>query len=166
MASWLTAGPIILQDNLNISPINFGWHTMIVGIAFLFGAYLNSKIVPRLGIIKMIFTGCSLILLGGVLLLIPMLFFNVLNLTVFIIPVMVSIAGISMVIPNAYAQGVSGRAKIAGITVALLSAIQMIGGSLFSAIISSAHENNQIPLGCIFLSIGLIILYLLIKLNK
>ncbi len=166
MASWLTAGPIILQDNLNISPIDFGWYTMIVGVAFLFGAYINSKIVQKLGIIKMIFIGCSLILLGGVLLLIPILFFNVLNVTVFIIPVMVSIAGISMVIPNAYAQGVSGRAKIAGITVALLSAIQMIGGSLFSGIISFAHEHNQIPLGCIFLCIGLTGLYLLMKLNK
>lgn len=166
MMAWLTSGPIILQNILLLTPIEFGWCAAVVGLAFFIGAYVNSHLVRRLGIQCMLRMGAGCLLVSGVFMLLPILLFDYLNLVVFLMPVIIAIFGVSLLVPNAYGDGLRGFSKIAGTAVAVLAFFQVMGGVISSTVISLVPEHNQLPLGLVFFMISLMCISLVIYLSK
>ena len=155
MVAWLTAGPIVLQDILLLTPVEFGWSAAAVGMAFFIGAYINSHLVHRLGVPRMLGLGAGCLLVAGIFMLTPFLFFEHINFVVFLLPIIIANFGISLLMPNAYGAGLRGVSKMAGIAVAVLAFLQVLGGVITGAVISLVHERNQFPLGLTFFIIGL-----------
>ncbi|MBB72546.1 MAG: Bcr/CflA family drug resistance efflux transporter [Legionellales bacterium] len=145
LLSWLTSGPVVLQEVVGLTPVQFGWLTVVTGIAFMSGALLNSRIVDRIGIQPMLQIGLFLMLLAGLLML-GLFLAGFINAYVIVGPVVVMFLGASMVFPNTFAGGFPAFAHIAGITGALFGAMRMLGGALASGLIASVQETNQLPL--------------------
>ena len=126
---------------------------------------LNSKLVNKVGILKMQQYGTSCILAAGVFMLIPVVLFNYVDAIAFVLPVMLALFGIGMMAPNAFTTGLTPFAKIAGIATAVLASSQMLGGFIGSTIISITPEHNQLPVGIIIFISG-VIAVVLVKILK
>lgn len=149
--AWLTSGPIILQTVLFLTPIEYGWCAAGVGFSYFIGAYVNSHLVRKLGIQKMLFWGTVSLFISSIFMLVPILFFSYVSVVVILIPAAIALFGISLLIPNAYAAGLAGFSKTAGIAVAVLASLQILGGVLSSTILSFVPEQTQLSLGLVFL---------------
>ena len=166
MVGWLTSGPVVLQKAMLLTPIEFGWCAGIVGFCYFLGAFFNSIFVGKFGIHKMMHVGIWIIFLASLIMLAPLVFFNYINTVVFVGPVMLAIFGLALVMPNSFAAGLTPFAKTAGLAIAVLGAVQTIGGFASSTIISMAPDHNQLPLGLVIFISGLICILLLKGLTK
>lgn len=165
--AWLTLGPILLQDILGLSPIQFGWIGFIVASCYFVGGFCSSKLVSTHGILAMLKAGLKLVLAGGITLLIPMLF-HITNVVVIVLPVMLFVGGAGLIFPNSYAFALNPFPKIAGIASALLGTAQIAGGFFFSGMIALLPNDNQLPLAFAFIFCGtfLQIIYKKIKIKS
>jgi MFS family permease len=157
-----------LQNILLLTPVQFGWCAVIIGAFSFSGAYLNSILVTKYGVLKMLKIGVLLLFCAGLVMLIPVSF-NKLTITSIMLPAAIAAFGVSLIIPNAYAAGLIGCSDFVGIAVAILSFLQIMGGVLSSLIISITLGNNQVPLGLVFLIsgiLGIIIMFFLQKINS
>lgn len=154
--AWLTLGPILLQDVIGLSPIQFGWIGFIVAACYFVGGFCSSKLVAAYGIPAMLKTGLKLVLAGGVTLLIPILF-HITNTVVIVLPIMLFVGGAGLIFPNSYAFALNPFPKIAGIASALLGTAQIAGGFFFSGMIALLPNDNQLPLALAFLFCGIVL---------
>ncbi|MGD9108251.1 MAG: multidrug effflux MFS transporter [Gammaproteobacteria bacterium] len=166
LVAWLTAGPVILQKVLLLSPVVFGWCAALIGFCYFLAAFTNSKLVHRFKIYQIQQFGIWCFFVGGIVLLVPILFFHYINLVVFILPLMLAIYGLGLLIPNAYVTGLIPFGKIAGIAAALLAFIQVIGAFVTSTIISLSPDRSQMPVAFILFVGGFICLILIGFLKK
>ncbi len=148
--AWLTLGPILLQETIGLTPVQFGWIAFIVSISFIIGALINAKLVCQYGIKKMVFIGLYFWLLSAILLTLFSII-QLLNIYVIVIPVIFFIIGVGFVMPSSFAGGIIPFRKIAGIAGALLGFTQIIGGFASSSIISFMPDDNLWPLTMVLL---------------
>lgn len=166
LIAWLTSGSVVLQKVMLLSPVEFGWCAALIGFCYFIGAYTNSKLVDRFSIHRMQQIGVGCFFVGGIILLIPVLFFNYVSAAAFILPLMLSVYGLGLILPNAYAIGLMPFAKIAGIATAILCFIQVLGAFATSTIISLSPDRSQLPVGLIIFISGIICLILIRILGK
>ena len=143
--AWLTSLPIILQEVVGLTPVQFGWTSAIAGIFFAVGGFINAMLVERLGLNRMLKIGLVIMFLGGV----AMLWFGLrgaMNVFVIMIPVILYIVGASMIFSNAYAGAFHPFAKMAGTAGAIFGFLQILGGAVGSMLMSFSHSYNQVPL--------------------
>ncbi len=164
VVAWLTVCPFLLQDIIGLSPIEFGWIATLEGVAYSIGSLINVRLIKKFNPNSLIKMGLLMMLFSGILLYgLGLLYLNTL---VIIIPIFVFQCGTSFIFPNAFAGAFKSFSNIAGTASALYSAIQILGGAVFSGIVSYTNSNNQLSLA-ILLSvssmISLIILYFLKK---
>ncbi|MBA2649840.1 MAG: multidrug effflux MFS transporter [Legionella sp.] len=155
ITAWLTAGPIVLQEKVGLSPVQFGWLYILSGIGFIVGAFLNAKLVTRFGIHKMMEHGFFCQLSAGGF----MLFFYLLgyiNTVVIIAPIILFMMGASLVFPNSSAGALTPFPKIAGMAGALFGFIQILGGALSSSSIALVQGDNQLPIAIAFIMVALL----------
>ncbi len=165
MVAWLTAGPVVVEKAMSLTPIQFGWCAGAVGFCYFLGAFINSIFVNRLGIHAMMRFGIWIMFIASLTMLAPLIFSHI-NTTVFIGPIMLAIFGLALVMPNSFAAGLTPFAKTAGLAVAVLGAVQTIGGFVTSTIMSVAPDHNQLPLGLVIFVSSLICILLLKGLTK
>ena len=157
--AWVTAAPVLLQNHLGFSPIQFGWIAALVSICYFFGAFTNGRFVKRAGITRMLLIGSSLILFSGSAMIVSVALHYV-NAVAFILPVMITLFGLAFIMPNIFAAGLTPFPKIAGIAAAILGSIQIFGGFVSSTLMSIFHDKNQLPVGLYFFVAGIICLLL------
>lgn len=163
--AWLTLGPVWMQNTLGLSPIQFGWVTLVGGVFYASGVFFNSQMVNRYGMNRMLAIGASVITLSGFMLL---LFWglNPASFWFMIIPIMFFIFGASIIFPNAFAGALIPFAKIAGISGAIAGFMQVFGGSIASGIMTLLPNNTPLPLVVAFVLCGAMILFMLCFVNR
>ena len=166
LMAWLTSGAVVLQNVVFLSAVQFGWCAALVGFGYFTGAFINSRVVSRMGTSKMILLGVWIIAIAGIGMVIPILFFQIINTFWIVMPATLAAFGASLLMPNSYATALMPYANIAGMAVALLGLIQMLGGAVTSAIISAAPDNNQLPLALIILSVGILLAFFIVLTAK
>lgn len=146
LLAWLTAGPIVLQSTVGLSPVAFGWVYFLTGVGFATGAFVNAKCVGHFGINKMMLFGQFCIFISGV----SMAGFALLG-HVSILGIVPSaillLFGASMVFPNTSAGVFQPFPEIAGIVSALFYSARMLSGSVFSGGVALMPDQNQLPMG-------------------
>jgi len=163
--SWLTSGPLLLQLKVGLTPVGFGWAALLIGVCYIIAGFINAKIVARVGMEPLLKLGMYCLLCAAILM---CLFasFHILNVYVVVGPVMLFLFGSGFVFPNAYAMGMTPFAKIAGIAVAVLGCLQVLGGFISSTIVSWIPDESQWPIAITFLIIGILGLWLQSFLKK
>ena len=101
--SWLTAGPVVLIKGAGISPVIFGWLSIITGIAMALGATVNGKLVRSIGSIVMMKIGWAIMSFAGVIMLINYYWWGI-NVYAILIPALIFIFGSSLTFANAFAN--------------------------------------------------------------
>ncbi len=165
MLAWLTDGSVVLQRFMKFTDVEFGWIAGLVGGCYLLSAFINGRVVAKVGIQKMLTIGASCVFIAGIVMVLAVAFQWVTPF-IFIIPVMLGVFGLGMLNPNAFAAGITPFSKIAGIAVSVLGTIQILGGLLASAYISFAHDHTQLPIGSVFLVSGIVCLFLIRKIKR
>ena len=116
---------------------------------------VNSKIVERRGINTMIKFGVKIYAISGLLYIIGGLF-NLVGLLQIIIPMMLFSFAAGIVYPNASSGALSlFTANKAGVAASIYNCFQMLGATFGSWIISSIVQKTQLPLGVMFVFIGM-----------
>lgn len=166
MLAWLTSGAVVLQKVLLLSAVQYGWCAALVALGYFVGSFINSRLAHVVGVPGMMRIGTACVLLAGVIMLVSFLCFHLVGLWWIVLPTMLLFFGCSLLFANTYAVALTPYAKMAGIAVAVLGSIQLLGGVLTSAIISWAPDINQLPLAIIVFVFGVVLLLLLRGVTK
>jgi len=160
LLAWLTLGPILLQNTIGISPVDFGWLAASSGLFYAIGVLLNARIVDHYGIDKILKIGAYTVFAAGIV----TLFFYLLGMVVLwviIIPVMMVFFGAGLIFPNAFAGSLRPFPKIAGTSGAILGFMQVMGGVIASGFIAILPDDTQLPLAVAFIVASLLILVMI-----
>ncbi|STX29527.1 multidrug resistance protein, MFS superfamily [Legionella beliardensis] len=160
----MTALPIVLQGKVGLSPVQFGWLSILVGSGFAFGGFINARLVGIYGINAMMIFGFLSQFSAGLFMLVFYLL-SYLNTWVIIIPIIIFMFGSSLVFPNSSTGALIPFPKIAGTAGAVFGFMQILGGAFASGLIAFFHDENQLPMAIAFLltSVLSIILFYLLK---
>lgn len=160
--AYLTLSPYLLQVRVGLSPENFGYTNLLISATLIISSFLNSKMIYRRGIDKMLFLGVSLLGASGGMFLIEGIF-QITNLYAILIPLIILVAGCGFIYPNASAGSLSLFSTNAGTAGAVYACIQMLGGSVGSGLISLMAEygDPQECLGLFIILQGIIGIYLI-----
>jgi Bcr/CflA subfamily drug resistance transporter len=158
--TWLTTGPVLLQKSLGLTPIQYGWTTLGVAIGYAIGGFINGQIVLKFGINKMLGIGAILMIVASLLLSL-FAYCHILTLSSITFPVMLFLFSTGFIFANSLAGALNPFPKIAGFASSIFGSVQILGGAIYSTIISYSHTTNQYPLSITLFSTGIGILLLL-----
>lgn len=148
--AWLTSLPILLQEVVGLSPIQFGWICAFAGFFFIVGGLANALLVERLNLDRMIKIGLGVMFVGGIVMLLFGLMGHI-NVWVIMTPVIIYILGASLIFANAYAGAFHPFAKMAGTAGAVFGFLQIIGGAASSFLMALTKSYNQTPLALLLI---------------
>ena len=153
--TWLTSGPVVLIKGAGIAPVFFGWLTILTGLSMAIGGTVNGKLVKRVGSTKMMKIGWSIMAVAGALMILGYYPWGE-NVTTVLIPAIIFIFGSTLTFANAFAKAFENIGHIAGYGGGLYSAVQLLGGAIFAAILSHLSTTNQLPMGALFMASGVL----------
>lgn len=154
MFAYLTLSPYLLQVQVGLSPEKFGYTNLLISLTLIVSSYINTKLIYRFGIDKLLYTGAVLLAASGLIFLLCGIF-NIISLYAVIFPMIIMITGCGFIYPNASAGGLSIFSKSAGTAGAVYAFVQMVGGSAGSGFISLMSHHGE-PKSCLGLFIILV----------
>lgn len=161
--AWLTAGPLLLQVNMGLSPIDFGWVALLTGIAYGISSFLNGRMVGTFGIKPMVTIGLVMISIGACLLVFSCFLAGAITLWLLITPIIFFIGGTGFVFANAYALALQPFPNIAGIAGSIFGFMQIFGGAIASGVLAYWHDESQLPLTIILAFCAVIAIFAFVK---
>lgn len=153
--AWLTSAPLLLQDVMGMTPIQFGWVYALTGILFALGAIINGALVRRLGTQHMLQIGLGFIFSAGVLMLVLKLL-GFLNVAAIVVPILLLSFGVPLVFSNSFTAAFEPFPKIAGIASALYGAMTSLGGAVSSGLVALCSDSSQSPIALVIMADGLL----------
>lgn len=160
--SYANIAPFLFITKFNLTPVIFGWITLIVGVGNLFGKYSNSFVIKKISLINAIRVGMFLGLTGGIWLLLCS-FMGIATPFTVILGVIVTQLAVGLVISNTPAIALPPFRHIGGSASALYRSSQQFMAFIISAILTALPWHNTLVLGssfCILAIIGVILLIL------
>lgn len=158
--TFVSASPFILQRVYGMTPIQFGLAFSICSIAFVSGAWMSSRIVPRKGLDHAIGVGVKLFAIAGVIQLIGHLVFPQQLVTLFLSE-LIFFAGVGFVIPNCVAGLLSPFPERAGAATSLAGFLQMTFSAITGLIVVAFLQDSAAPLVvCTFvMALGSVVIF-------
>lgn len=142
-------GPFILQKTLGLSPIEYGYYALLIGLGFLVGNTLQ----PRIGKwLDPVLSGLAIASAFSFLQLILMTFGWV-NLGTVMIPTFLYMIGIGMVFPSLYGRAATVFTDIVGIASSLIGCFILIGAVALTALMTRFPAHSPISLSIIYLTL-------------
>ncbi|MCF7790711.1 MAG: multidrug effflux MFS transporter [Victivallales bacterium] len=163
--AWLTSGTIILQKQLQYSPVQFGWFALLGGLAFCVASFMNAKIVMKIKNRNLVLFGTLLMFLAGLIFLLTALF-RILNIYSVMIPVIIFSFGNGFIFPNSFSGALNPFAEQAGFASAILSSMQILGGVIGSALVATLPWRSILSLGFIVTACGVIQILTILSVNR
>lgn len=153
LAAFNVSAPILIQDTLHLSSLQYGWSIFIVAMSFLIGALINRLLMIKSWQGNTIASlGIALICLAAIALAFCA-FFNSFNIWMLLIPIMILQAGSALVFPNNSTKALQYFPNIAGKAAAVFGCSLFLGGTITSGIISVLPAQNLMPLALVILII-------------
>lgn len=159
--SWYAVAPVLLIEQLKISPVAFGWILFFTGvIATSLSALINGRLIKQKGTTFMLTVGWSLMAIAALQLLFGYYVFG-LDLYVIVLSAIIYIFGANFIWPNAFAASFKSLSHVAGYAAALYGCFQIGGAGVIGALVSHLPHDNQVPLSIVLLAVPVIALLLL-----
>ncbi len=152
-------GPFLLQSKLKLSAIGFGWASLLVASGYLFGSYINSKLLNKI-VPSIIIRFGFLILLSSAILMTVIGLKGHINLTVVLAPMFFIMFGIGFIYANCIAGCLKPFPDIAGTAGALYGFLVFCGGGIAGSIVSKFSDLTQLPLAVTIFSLSVLALAL------
>lgn len=147
--------PFLMQSVFAISATKYAYMAILLGIPYYLAAYINRKLVLKLGVALVCTLGYALIIVAGVVMLGLFLATQKLQLIALIAPMMLATFGQAFVFSNTISGALQQfPAKQGGRASALFSGIQMSAVSVLSAIMA-VLPNNPLYLAIVITVLGI-----------
>lgn len=157
--SFATASPFLLQNQLHLNPVQYGWSVLLIALGVSIGSTVCARLVHRVKLVHLICLGV-LLEVGATASMAGLALMGIFNLLAVIIPPFVASIGGGLIFPNCTTGAITPYKKNAGMAGAGFGFIQMFTSFVFSFIMSHLSTNNAIALSIELLVITLIILIL------
>ena len=154
LSSYLSVSPFLFQDLLGLSPVQYGWISVITTGCLGVGAWSSRLIIQKTDRHRNLRYGVWCILLSSFL----MIALSFLPLTTFslLIPMGLYFCGVGMSAGSVAAGALHHFPKRAGFAGSLYGALQILGGALGTAVMALLPEHSQMPLACVLFIVSLI----------
>lgn len=129
--AFAAGGPLVVIGRMGHAPTTYGAALMLISVSWMAGTFAVSRLVHRLGVMRMLRLGTAVTLAGGVLAMAVELLLPA-HILLFFLPMAVVAVGNGMTQPNAIAAAVSVRPQLAGTASGLVGALQMGSGALMT----------------------------------
>ncbi len=154
MFAQLSGTPFVYIEIFGVSPENFGFLFACNVIGLMIGSYLNSRLVTRYGIRRMLVAGTSMALLGG-LLLAFLTTAEIGGLAGIVIAIVIYMFPHNVTNANATAAALEKFPHIAGTASALIGATRFGMGALIGALVGILHDGTPVPMAVVIAGCGL-----------
>ena len=151
MFAQLSGTPFIYIDLFGVPPEDFGILFGLNVFAIMIGSYLNSRLVIRFGVRRMLAVGTTIALFGGFALVISVAYGGF-GLFGVVIPVVIFMMPHNMVNANATAGAMEYFPHLAGTASAMLGFVRFGTGAVVGALVGYFHDGTALPMACIIAS--------------
>ena len=151
--SFIVTSPLIFMEQLQMAPYDFALILLIYGASYVFGGLLANVLNRLINAQQQIFTGQSLILISGLVML-YLAANHELSAATVLVPMLICTAGTTISRPPATSRAMSLFTENAGASASAGSTIIFICGGLVSALISLGPTNLQATLGYGFVALS------------
>jgi len=149
--SWFVAGPVLLIKLVGLTPVEFGWVTLLGGgSTFALAGWLNGRFVERFGMKSLLRFGWSICIFSGLFMLVTFLIHGVEAWSI-IVSITLFYFGSTFIWPNVFSIAFTPYGKIAGYAGALYGSMQIGGAAAVGSLISFLPDKNQLPLALVFI---------------
>lgn len=154
---YFQVSPLLYINVFGLTATQYGWSSIIIAVSYLIGGLIVNQLAHHIGIRKLIFIGTTVLISGGVLMLLAY-WCNYVNLFAVLLPSAIYVIGARIVIPNAIAGSMEEFRHLSGSSSALIGCIQMLGSSMISLLIANFDYNTPFTLALFFTGLGLLTL--------
>jgi MFS transporter, DHA1 family, multidrug resistance protein len=151
--AWISASPFVLQDLYGPSALSYGLAFGLAAVGFMLGTSLAATIVVRLGLDRTIGLGAAVLAAGGLALLAAVGFLPRSGLSL-AVPVAVYLAGMGLIMPQAFASALQPFPHHAGAASALGGVIQQSAAAIAGTVVAHALGMSAWPLAIAVASAG------------
>ncbi len=147
--------PFLLQEKLRVDVLVYGWIMLLIGLAYLLGAFTNQWLVAKFESEQLIFFNliCCLIVIGVMLLLAILGFFN---LFAVVFPSVLLLYFIGIIFPNCSASCMQIFPERAASASAVFGFLVYLGGSLGTMIVAHIINYRQFSIAIVILILTLL----------
>ncbi|WP_404339535.1 multidrug effflux MFS transporter [Pseudoalteromonas mariniglutinosa] len=140
---FLTSVPYVYLDYFNVSEKLFGILFAFNVMALMFGNFLNTRIVPRIGSRKMLFYGLGLGLISGI----GLVSFSMLHLSLYFIVAVIAplMMSLGIIASNADSLILMKFEERSGTATAVIGTLRFGSGALVGPILAFIHPVSAIP---------------------
>jgi DHA1 family bicyclomycin/chloramphenicol resistance-like MFS transporter len=163
--SFLTSASFIFQDGIGTSALEFGLCFSLVGLGFVSGTFIARKALVKVHYDVLLQYTAYFHLLCAICFFVPA-FFGILNVPVVLIPMIFFAVSLGIIFPTTQAALASHFPTIAGVAFGLFFFTEMMFGFVGSLIMSSIHEDNQLPLATLILISAVLMMLSFLKLKR
>jgi DHA1 family bicyclomycin/chloramphenicol resistance-like MFS transporter len=143
----MTASPIVLISQMDVSPQLYGAYLVVIPIAFIAGSFMSGRLVRHLPVDLIVGVGCTLGVLGG-LLQAGMAISGLATPTWIIAAVLVSNFGTGLVLANCYAQALNTvPPSFAGAASAMSGCLHMGWAFTMALIVANLPHDLSLQMG-------------------
>ena len=156
MFAQLSGTPFIYIQLFGVPPEYFGFLFGINILGIMAGSWVNSRLVMRFGMRRMLFVGTSIALVGGLSLIVTAST-GLWGLTGIVLPIFIFMVPHNITNANAAAATLEFFPQVAGTASALIGSIRFGTGAFVGALVGLLHDGTAIPMaaviaGCAILS--------------
>ena len=145
MFAYISGSPFVFIEVFGVPPEAYGLLFGLNVTALLLGAYLNSRVVTRLGVDPMLLycatwaavMSCGLALVATL---------DQGGLVAILVPLFLYMLTVGMIGANATAGGLAEFPKLAGSAAAMMGALQYAIGAVFGAAVGALHDDSALPM--------------------
>jgi Bcr/CflA subfamily drug resistance transporter len=147
--------PFLLQVQLGLSPISFGWLALFIVIGLLIGTFISHYLAGYWSNYLMVLNSMCILLLGSLCMLVPSLFQHISVISI-ILPMTIFAVGIGITYPNTNMGALTPFTSMAGTAGALQGGLQMLAGGAIGVALGEIPTENQLWLALTLTTISLI----------
>ncbi|MBT5458255.1 MAG: Bcr/CflA family multidrug efflux MFS transporter [Rhodospirillaceae bacterium] len=154
MFAQLSGTPFVYIQLFGVAPEHFGFLFALNILGIMAGSYVNSRLVMRFGIRRMLIAGTTLALIGGFLVA-GFATFGIGGLYGIVLPIVIFMMPHNIVNANATAGALEAYPHIAGTASALIGATRFATGALVGALVGILHDGTALPMAYVIAGCGL-----------
>ncbi len=143
--AWISGSPFVLQDLYGLSALSYGVAFAIAAVGFVAGSFVAAQIVGRVGLDRTIGIGAAVVAIAGVALIASTLFLPRVGLSLSI-PVALFLAGMGMLMPQAFAAALQPFPDRAGAASSLGGVIQQCAAAAMGVAVGHMLGTTAWPL--------------------
>lgn len=154
MLAMLSGTPFIFIQLFGVAPEHFAYFFAVSVVAVILGAYVNSRVVMRYGIRRLLAVGTGIAVVGGLGLAVVALL-DIGGLAAIVIAIFVFMFPHNITNANATAAAMEHFPELAGTASALIGSIRFGTGAVIGALVGVLHDGTTHPMALIIAACAL-----------